>query len=100
MNVVKWIWCLHCERCYEVHLHREPCPADEERQEYGEGPFNFVTDLEMQLGTESEGRVFAECPYDDCDGSALDFWWWDTLREKRLGLPEVPQEGQVYPLYP
>ena len=68
-----------------VHLSREP--GD------NESPFNFTLDFEMQLGVESQEEVYAECPYEDCDGNMLDFHWWE-------GSPEQPEEGVLYPLYP
>lgn len=57
----------------------------------------------MQLGVEQHGEVFAECPYDGCDGSMQDFWFWDKFRVnygEKLQLPEVPAKDTVYPLYP
>ena len=57
MNVRKWVWCLHCERCFEVHLGRGP-----ERDEEGtEATFEFGADFEMQFGVEEGGQVYAEC---------------------------------------
>ena len=90
MKVIKWIWCLHCERCFEAHLSREP--------QANEGLLDLVPDLEKQLGVERDRQIYAECTYEDCDGSPLDFSWWDARREGQPTLPEVPVEGQVYPL--
>ncbi len=44
------------------------------------------------------------CPFKDCDGSVLDLIEWNEFREQ-LGnhlenLPEKPEEGKKYPLYP
>ena len=93
--VRRWAWCLHCERCFEVSLSREPEAGD-----YAAGTFGFAEDFEAQFGVERDGQVFAECPYEDCDGSLLDFWWWATLRGKRPELPLTPEADRVYPLYP
>lgn len=89
MNIKTWVWCLHCERAFAVLLSRVP--------QNDESAFNFAPDLEMQLGVEKDGQVYAECAYEDCDAGPMDFWWWGNFRE---GLPEVPEIGKVYPLYP
>ena len=88
MNIEKWIWCWSCERCFEVFLSHEP--------EGDESPFNFGDEFEMQLGVEIDGAVYAECPYEDCDGSLLNFRWWAGGDSG----PETPELGVVYPLYP
>ena len=88
MNFKKWVWCWNCERCFEVFLSREP-GGDE-------SPFNFGADFEMQLGVDINGSVYAECPYDACDGSLLNFHWW-AGGDSRL---EVPEPGVVYSLHP
>ena len=35
MNVKKWVWCLHCQRAFEVFLSREPIPPNDAEEEYG-----------------------------------------------------------------
>ena len=75
------------------HLSREPQEG---------GTLDFTPDFEMQLGVEQHGEIYAECPYEDCDGSMLDFWWWDDFKQGYEGtdtLPEVPMADTVYPLY-
>ena len=61
---------------------------------------DFMGGWYMQLGVEQHGQVYAECPYEDCDGGMLDFWWWDNYKQNRAGtdtLPEVPLPDSVYP---
>ena len=98
MNVKKWVWCLHCERCFEAYLSGEPIPDDAVKEQTGEGAFSFAADFEMQFGVEENGVIYARCPYDGCDGGLLDFWWWDDFRANFTDLPEVPEPGRVYPL--
>ncbi len=65
-------------------------------------PANVSRLFEMQLGVETNGRVYAECPYGGCDGGLLDFWWWVDFRrdhQNNDSLPEVPEMDRVYPLY-
>ena len=98
MNVKKWMWCLHCERCFEVYVDHEPQAVPENQPGGLESPFDFAADIEMQLGVEQGGTVYAECPYPDCDGSLLDFWWWEAFRDEIGLLPEVPELEKVYHL--
>ena len=98
MKIKKWVWRLHCERCFEIYVSKEP-QLDEEMGRI-EGPASFGADLEIQLGKQSGNSVYAECPYDGCDGDLLDFWWWDEFRNDHPNTPEVPQDGVAYPLYP
>lgn len=104
MNVRKWVWCLHCERCFEVYLSREPQLDTEGNPPGLEWTMQFAPDFELQLGVETNGTVYAECPYEDCDGGMLDFWWWEDRRgsesDGESPWPEVPEEDKVYPLYP
>lgn len=67
-----WVWCLHCERCYQV------------------GEFRLEEDF------------YQMCPYEGCDGSTvLDGWPWEHVRVgcDHLEYPEEPERGVVYPLY-
>ena len=100
MNVKKWIWCLRCERCFEANLSREPLLGDESKQQDGEEAFSFAANFEMQFGVEEDGARYAECPYDGCEGSLIDFWWWDSFRADHPDAPEMPERNTVYPLSP
>ena len=62
---------------------------------HDESPFSFGADFEMQLGVDFNGTVYAECPYEDCEGSLMNFQWWGGGDPH----PEVPEPGVVYPLY-
>jgi hypothetical protein len=65
-----WLWCLHCERCYQAGEYRE-------------------MDEGLQM-----------CPYDDCDGSTVfDGWRWSRVRRENPGYPMFPERNKVYPLY-
>ncbi|MBI4339489.1 MAG: hypothetical protein HY680_06000 [Chloroflexi bacterium] len=98
----QWIWCLHCERAFAVELGRKPDWQENEAAEsYGESAFDFAAELESQLGVRyPNGQIYADCPYDDCDGDLKDFWWWERFREDHPDLPAEPESGKVYPLYP
>lgn len=61
----QWVWCLHCERCYQV------------------GEYRPVKGLQL-------------CPYADCDGSPLDAWHWEQIREAHPEYPKVPERNKVY----
>ena len=103
--VRQWIWCLNCERCFEVDLSRQPRLQDnEEADEDAEVPLDFVEELEQQLGVKNpDGEVVVQCPYDDCNGS-LELWgefrWWEDFREDHPQAPTDPKAGSVYPFYP
>ncbi len=97
MNVRQWLWCLHCERCFEVFLTKKI-----------EEGLN-VTELEMQLPVEGTGKELeglhryedmAECPHEGCNGNPMDFWSWNQYRGVNPDSPEVPAVDTVYPLYP
>ena len=101
MNFRQWIWCLHCQRCFSAFIgHKPQLEDDEQNHTYTESVFDFAADFEMQLGVEISGQVYAECPYEGCDGDLKDFWWWETYERDHPNAPEVPDEGKVYPLYP
>ena len=106
-KIKEWVWCLHCERVFQIELSRAPeiLTAEEEKriQDYSEGCFSFAEEFEAQFGkADRRGIVYAECPYDDCDGSLLDFYWWRKFRMDELhpGYPEEPCPGCRYPMYP
>jgi hypothetical protein len=65
-----------------------------------ESVYPFAYEFEVQLGVQEDGVVYAECPYDGCDGSLSDFWWWDDFRRARPEVPETPEPDMVYLLYP
>lgn len=75
-------WCLHCERASKKgHYKLVPCDGFA-RQVFG-------------------GNYWVLCPFDDCDGDPImDIWDWDSFREVRKDLPEIPKEGEYYPMYP
>jgi len=69
-KVGSWVWCLHCQRCYQV------------------GEFRKDKD-----GLES-------CPYTDCDGDTMfDSVPWEGIREMHPDYPEIPEKDKKYPLY-
>jgi hypothetical protein len=77
----EWVWCLHCERVYQVGEYRAEKP---DRMMINMG---FKEDLQM-------------CPYAGCDGDTVtDSWPWETIREKHPEYPEIPEREKVYPLY-
>ena len=43
--------------------------------------------------------LYTKCHYDGCDGSLLDFWWWDSYREK-VGEGNTPVEPSLDTVYP
>ena len=63
-----WVWCLHCERCYQV------------------GEFRQVDDLQYCPYPECDGTT------------VMDAWRWSDLRKKQPDYPEVPERGTVYML--
>ena len=85
----QWLWCSYCTRCFNVFLTRD----------WGE-EFN-PTELEMQFGSEIDGEVWVECPYDDCHGNPLGFWPWDKYRKDNPSaeVDEVPEVGKLYPMH-
>ncbi|HAL47482.1 MAG TPA: hypothetical protein DCP37_06975 [Dehalococcoidia bacterium] len=101
MNVKTWIWCLRCEQCFSVLLTTEPEMEDaDENQGMGASVFDHAYELEVQLGVETDGEVFATCPYEGCSGSLFDFRWWEDFRLGQNITEEVPAMDTVYPLYP
>ena len=76
-----WVWCLHCERVYQ----------------YGE--YRTVPGGSIRLGDGWESAELQYCPYDGCDGSPLDLWEWDKVREGHPDYPILPERGKEYPLY-
>lgn len=67
-----WLWCLHCERCYQLKDMREV-----------KHPF-------------LKGETLQLCHYEDCDGdTVLDGWDWEEVRED-TDWPEIPVIGVTY----
>lgn len=64
-----WLWCLHCERAYQLKDMRR------------------VRGLELCHYVDCDGDTI------------MDAWNWNELRERRGNLPEVPEKGVMYPLY-
>jgi len=98
VNEQKSAWCLRCERCYEVHLGREP----ERDEEEAGGAFGFGIDFEVQLGVGRDGQVYAADSYVGCDGSLLGFWWWNDCgpvspRFPRSARPRRPISDLLNP---
>lgn len=54
---------------------------------------------ERAFRTESWVSNDWECPNLECDGSALDAWTWDKIREANPDYPGVPEHGALYGLY-
>jgi hypothetical protein len=66
----EWVWCLHCEKVYQV------------------GEFRLEKD-DLQM-----------CPYPGCDGDTVtDSWPWKAIRENHPEYPEIPERDKKYPLY-
>ena len=65
-----WLWCLHCERAFQVKDLRK-------------------------LGPD-----YYSCKYEDCDGNMIDFHEWNAEKEYyHQGWPDIPQLGKVYPAF-
>jgi hypothetical protein len=76
-----WVWCLHCERAYQV----------------GE----FKINVSSQIGHSSNNSGELQlCPYPDCDGdTVIDSWEWESIKEKHPDYPVLPERDKVYPMY-
>jgi hypothetical protein len=61
-----WVWCLHCERCYQAGEYRE-----------------------------IRGQEMCPYPDCDGD-TVLDSWTWESIREIHPDYPEVPQREKMY----
>jgi len=42
---------------------------------------------------------YGYCPYEDCDGSAIDGWSWSKVQKFNPQYPSTPEYDIVYPLY-
>jgi hypothetical protein len=65
-----WVWCLHCERCYQV------------------GEYRVVKGLQM--------CPYPDCDGD----AVMDPWKWKKIREGNPDYPEIPERDRIYPMYP
>lgn len=80
----KWIWCFHCERCFERQYARAvDCNK------------NLPADCQLP---EAE-KMLVMCAYDDCDGAEMDFWSWRSIRCVNHNYPRTPAFGVRYPMY-
>lgn len=72
-----WVWCLHCERCYQVGEFRV-------RIQWG---LDWWESLQL-------------CPYSNCEGDAvIDAWAWGRVLAARPEYPVSPERNKVYRLY-
>jgi hypothetical protein len=69
INKGTWIWCLHCERCYQAGEYRE------------------IDNLQM--------CPYEDCDGD----TVLDSWLWKEIQEKHPKYPEIPERNKEYPMY-
>lgn len=68
-EVGKWIWCQHCNRCYQFGEQRH----------------------------KRDGLQY--CHYQDCNGDALiDSATWDTVRHYKPEYPVIPEKNKKYSL--
>lgn len=78
----EYMWCLHCERTYK----------------YGE--FREVKIKPFVVNHVRYEPILQMCPYEDCSGDTVsDAWEWNRIRESHPEYPEIPEAGNVYPLY-
>lgn len=83
MEHEQYVWCQICNRAFIVLLSRKP--------EDGEFPSDFSSDFYNQLAVRETRRVLpALCPFEECGGDVLNFWWWETVME-------FPQARERYP---
>lgn len=89
-----WIWCLHCERCYQVGEYKSAGLSETKPQNEG---------LLVRVLTGVRWDDIEMCPYAGCDGTvALDGIPWESVRGEfahHQEYPESPERGVVYPLY-
>lgn len=66
-----WLWCLHCERAYQIK------------------------DIRVLPHPILEGLTLDLCAYEDCDGdSVTDAWSWPPF----ANVPNIPEKGVLYSL--
>jgi len=64
-----WVWCLHCERCYQA------------------GEFREVDGLQMCPYSNCDGDM------------VMDSWNWEEIRANHPEFPREPEREKVYPMY-
>lgn len=64
-----WVWCLHCERCYQVGEYRE------------------IDNLQM--------CPYPDCDGD----TVFDAWRWSQVQSINKDYPEIPEREKVYPQF-
>jgi len=65
-----WVWCLHCERCYQV------------------GEFREIKEFQL--------CPYEDC-YGD---TIFDSWHWEVIQSNNPDYPVIPERSKIYPLYP
>lgn len=92
-----WLWCFHCARPFPALL-----AASDDGGFWGVGvPLrwrNTGQAVPLSICDPSFGPQLC-CPFGDCDGSPLDLWRWNEIREKHPEYPEVPEIGFAYAMY-
>lgn len=71
-----WVWCLHCERAFQI---------------------KDIKWVPAQGSLWSDRLEIACCAYEGCDGTLLDFQSYQGTRQD--WWPAVPVKGERYPLY-
>jgi hypothetical protein len=89
-----YLYCIHCYRCFE--------------QDVTDTMDAGIVDRKRPV--DEDGGPWLKCPYQDCDGSPIDFWDWNKfLKDAKLGdpkdkvlagYPEIPAPCIVYDMYP
>lgn len=101
---IRWIWCLHCEKCFQADLPDDYDPSfiSKEEAKYGYSP-----SLPDEIFD-----IIDECPNEGCDGSPIDWCLWGHFitgrawgtfaegMETRHDWPRTPEPGRRYPQYP
>lgn len=78
-------WCPGCQRAF---LSQVP-------DDYSPG---MVIEKIGQPDPEDEGAGRYLCPAEGCDEAIVNCLHWSKLRENHPELPEVPQDGEIYPI--
>lgn len=67
-----WVWCLHCEKCYQVGEYKKYDDDD----------------------------ILEWCPYINCSGDTMfDSVPWSVIRGIHPEYPEIPERDKIYKLY-
>ena len=121
MNVKQFLWCMLCDRCFEVALTydydlKEGWTSGQTMYELelqlgvavkgGNAPYNVVASESVKQGmppgvlnpdADSGEQVYALCPYEDCKATPANFLSWNSFRKYHPDAPEVPTDGKAYP---